>query len=166
MRAAEKFADPNADFIAGDGGSQQVAPGRSERLRNRERRREHDGAGMEHGAVVHVVLLGEMRGGGVDHRGEKRGGEAARDQHLGRAADRPHLQCEPLDRLDGTRTLARERGADPVEQQVFGAAHDSGGDIVEAELACESGERRRRMSVGFRHQITFAACSRAMSSSA
>ena len=29
VRAAEKFADADADFVAGDGGGQQVAPGRS-----------------------------------------------------------------------------------------------------------------------------------------
>ena len=96
---------------------------RPERLRDGQRRRKHDGAGMKHRAVVHVVLLGDVRRGGVDHRREQRAGAPARDQHLGRAVGRPHLPGEALDRLDGARALARQRRGRPVEQQVLGAAH-------------------------------------------
>ena len=72
VRAAEELADPDADLVADDRGRQQLATGPAERLRHRQGRREDDGGGMEDRAVVHVVLLGEMRGGRVHHRGEER----------------------------------------------------------------------------------------------
>ena len=72
VRAAEELADADADLVAGDRGRQQLAAASAERLRHRQRRREHHRGRMEHRAVVHVVLLGEVRGRGVDHRREQR----------------------------------------------------------------------------------------------
>ena len=84
VRAAEEFAHANADFVPGDRGDQQVAAGSPDRLRDGERGRKHHRSRMKDRAVVHVVLLGEVRGGRIDHRREQRTRAPARDQHLAR----------------------------------------------------------------------------------
>src|SRR6266542_6658588 len=66
VRSAQEFADTDADVITSNGCGDQLASGALERLRDRERRRKHDRARMKYRAVVYVVLLGEMRRGGVD----------------------------------------------------------------------------------------------------
>ncbi len=115
MRAPEEFADADADFVAGDDGGEHLAPGASHRLRDRQRRREHDRAGMEHRPVVDIVLLGVVRGRGVHQRGKERRGRSSGDQDFGGARRRPHLPRETLDAFHGPRALARERRGEPIE---------------------------------------------------
>jgi hypothetical protein len=109
-------------------------------LRNRQGNREHDRGRVEHRAVVHVVLLGEMRGGGVDHRGEQRRAAAARDQDFTRAVLRPHLPREGLDDLHRAAGLAGQRRAEPVEEQVFGAPQHGLRDVFETQVGGEGGQ--------------------------
>ena len=165
MRAAEKFSDADADFVTGDGGGQQIASGASPRLSDGERRWKHDGAWMKHRAIVNIVLFGEMRRRGVDHRGKERRGPPTRDEHFGRAIGRPHLQRKAFDRLDRPRVFSGERRADPIEQQILRPLHDGGGNIVEAQVAREPGEGRTRVYVDLRHQTTFSARNRSISAS-
>ena len=95
VRAAEELADPDADLVADDRSRQQLATGPAEGLRHGQRRRKDDRCGMEHRAVVHVVLLGEMRGRRVHHRREQGRAAAAADQDLRRALVRPHRAAPP-----------------------------------------------------------------------
>ena len=77
VRAAEELADADAHLVADDRGGSSSRAAATERLRRRERRREHHAARVEHRAVVHVVLLGEVRRCRVDHRGQQRAGAPA-----------------------------------------------------------------------------------------
>ena len=121
------------------------APLSAHGLRHRQRRREHHRGGVEHRAVVHVVLLGEVRGRGVDHGRQQRAGAAAVDQHL---ADGPSRRAHALRRsasmaLHRPRALAGQRRAEPVEQQVFGAAQHR-----RRECRRSAGRRRSAARVG------------------
>ena len=162
VRAAEKLADANADLVAGDRRGDQLATRSAERLCGGERGREHDRGRMEHRAVVHIVLLGDVRGGGVHHRGEERCRAAARDQHFAGATGGAHLAREALDGFDRADALAGQGRAEPVEQQVFSAAHHRVRDPLETQLGGEGGERLRRVV----HQTAFAARNAAMSCAA
>ncbi len=70
MRAAEELSYADAHFVACNGCGQKIAAGTVEALRYGQGRWKYDGAGVEDGTVVDVILLGEVRGGGVYERGE------------------------------------------------------------------------------------------------
>ena len=129
VRAAQKFADTDADFVAGHAGHQQIAPAGAQRLRHRQRGREDHRRRVEDRAVVHVVLFGEMRGRGVDRRGHHRAAAAAVDQHLAGTVGGPLRQPEARQRFDRSRALAGQRRGKPVEEQVFGAAQHRRGNV-------------------------------------
>jgi hypothetical protein len=140
VRSAEELADADADLVARHHGGEQLAARASERLGHGQRGREHHGRRVEHRAVVHVVLLGEVRRGRVDHGGEQRARAPAGDQHLRAAVERPHRAREGLDRLDRARTLAGQCRAEPVGEEVFGARDDGGRDGAEAQVGREGGK--------------------------
>lgn len=75
VAAAQEFAHANADLVAGHAGRHQLGTAGANALRHRQRRRKDHGGGVEHRAVVHVVLLGHMGRGGIGQR-----------RHHGRAA--------------------------------------------------------------------------------
>ena len=75
VRAAEEFADADADLVARDARGQQLLAAGAQRLGDGDRGGKHHRRRMEHGAVVHVVLLGEVRGG-VRHGREIGSGSA------------------------------------------------------------------------------------------
>jgi hypothetical protein len=130
--AAEEFTDADADFVAGHAGGQQLLAARAQRLRRSHRRGKHHGGRVEHRAVVHVVLLGDMRGGGVGQRGQIGTGARASDDHLARTVGWPHRFRKAHDALDRASALASDGGSEPVDQQVLGLAHDRFGNVLEA----------------------------------
>ena len=140
MRAAEEFADADADLVARDARGQQLLAAGAQRLGDGDRGGKHHRRRMEHGAVVHVVLLGEVRGGGVRHGREIGSGALARDDHLAGTFGRPHRFREAHDALDRAGALAGDGGCQPVDQQVLGLAHDRVRDLVEAQAGGEAGE--------------------------
>jgi hypothetical protein len=153
VRAAQKLTDADADLVAGHRCRQQLTAAAPKCLRHRERRRKHHRRRVEHRAVVHVVLLGHMRRGGVDCRGHQRAGAATVDQHLGRSIARPLRQHDPRDRFHRPRTLAGQRRAEPVEQQVFGAAHHGARHIIKTQRGGKVRELLARCGRGG-HRVT------------
>jgi hypothetical protein len=87
-------ADARADFITGDGRREELAAAHSgTHFRNRNERRQHDGADMQHPLPMHVVQFEALHLGAVDqgsmrrrkllprtpHRASLRGIESAQD---------------------------------------------------------------------------------------
>ena len=159
VRAAQKLADTNADLVARHRGRQQLWPAGAERLGPRQRHRKDHRGRMEHRAVVHIVLLGHVRSRGVDHRREVRAAAPAPQQHLARARGGPRSTGERGNGLDRACAVARQGRTEPVDQQIFCAAHHGCGDVAEAQFGGEAGQRFGG------HQIASAARSAAMSSS-
>jgi hypothetical protein len=124
VRAAEELADADADFVARDHGNKELRAAPAERLRDRERGREHDRRRMQHRAVVQVILLGDVRCCGVGHRGDERLEPRRWISTLARSVGRAHLFGEAGNRFDRARAFAGERRAEPVDHQVFGAIED------------------------------------------
>ncbi len=141
MRAAEEFADANARLVAGDRGHQQVAAGFAQVLRGRQRRREHHGGRVQHGAVVQVVLLHQVRTGAVHQRGEIGAAALAVDEDARRPFRRAHLLRIALEQRDGVRSRAGQGRAEPVEKQVFGAGEHRVGNLLVSEPGEKFGQR-------------------------
>ena len=133
MRPTQKLPHPNAHLIARYRRRQQLLAAAAQRLRHRERRGKHHRGRVKHGAVVHVILLGHMRSGGIGHGGKVGTAAAAVDEHFTRADRRPHTGDKAGDAFNRSCTLARQRRAKPVDQQVFGSADDRCRDGIEAQ---------------------------------
>ena len=138
--SAPNFTHADANFVSGNGGGEQFGAGTTDGLRDRESRRENDGAGMKCGGVVKIVLFGEIRRGGVDHGGEEWRCKAARDQDLGFAGAGAHLLREMLAGFDRSRAFAGKSSRSPVQEKIFGAAQNRRGDVLEAEIGGKIGE--------------------------
>ena len=133
VRAAQKLSDADADFVARHRRRQQARAACADRLRQRQRHRKYHRRRMEHRAVVDIVLLGHMRRRGVDHRRKVRAGLAAAHQHFGRTGARPHRRSKAGDGFDRPCALARQCGAKPVDQQVFGLAQHRWRNVLEVQ---------------------------------
>jgi len=140
VRTVQELADADPHFITRHRRHEQLGAAPPERLRHRERRREDHGRRVEHRAVVHVVLLDEVRGGRVRHRRHERAGACAMHEDLARALGRTHALGKARDGLHRPRALAGERAGEPVEEKVFGAAEDGGGDGGEGQGGGELSE--------------------------
>ncbi len=84
VRTAEKLSDANAHLVTRHCRRDELTPRRAVRLRQRKRYREHHRRRMKYRAVVHIVLLGEVRCGAVHHRGKIWRRAGAVDQDLAR----------------------------------------------------------------------------------
>src|SRR4051812_29653730 len=80
MRAAEKLADSHAAFIADDCGGQKILAAEACTLGDGKHCGKYDRAGMQHRAVVQIILLDIMRSSTVDERSEHRRSALARHQ--------------------------------------------------------------------------------------
>jgi hypothetical protein len=67
MRAAQKFTHSNAHFVTHHRGCEQLLATGAQGLRDCDRRRKHDGGGMKHRTVVHIVLLSHMGSRCIGH---------------------------------------------------------------------------------------------------
>ena len=147
VRAPQKFAYPDADFITRHCRRQQLLAAAAQRLRHRQGRRKHHGGRMEHRTVVHIVLLGHMRSRCVSHGRKVGAALASIDQHfgggIGRPGRRPHAGGEAGDGFDRARTLAGHRRAEPVHKQVFDLAYHRGGNSIEFQTGGKGGKLRR-----------------------
>ena len=144
MRAAEKLADADADLIAGDRSGDEVAARGAEVLGGGKRWRKDHRRRMEHRAVVDVVLLGDVRGGGIDQRGEQRRGHLPR-RRGSRSAHRP---APSSPRIFPAMAIARwpragQRRTRPVDEEIHRAVDHRLRNVLEAQAGGEGGERRR-----------------------
>ena len=149
MRAAQELADADADLVARNRRRQQLPPAGADGLRHRHGGGKDDRRRVEHRAVVHVVLLGHVRGRRVGHGSEVGAGPCASGDHFARARCghvaagrglRPHGHGEARDAFHRARPMAGHCGTEPVHQQVLGIAHDGLGNGVEAQLGSKGGE--------------------------
>ena len=105
-----------------------------------------DGRRMEHRAVVHVVLLGEVRGRRVDHRGEQRRltsrGESG--SRTGRSAGPMRLRRTP--RCVSTGRAPLPASAEPNQSRNRSSVRSTTGarDALEPQRGGEVGQRRAR----------------------
>ena len=143
VRPAEKFTHPDADLVAHHAGRQQIGPAGADGLGHCQRRRKHHRRRVEHAAVVHVVLLGEVRGRGIGHRRHQWAAAAAVDQDLAGPAVRPHAAHEAGDALHRPRALAGQRRGEPVEEQIFSPAQHRRRDVGELQRGGELGQLGR-----------------------
>ncbi len=130
MRAAEELADADARLVAGHRGHQQLSAGLAEILRRRQRSGKHDRGRVQHGAVVQVVLLHQVRTGGIHQRGEIGRAALAVDQNARRPVGRAHLLRVTLEQRNRMRAGAGQGRAEPVEKEVFGAGEHRFGDLL------------------------------------
>ena len=140
VRAAQKFAHADADFVTHNRGSQQLATAGANGLRHRHRRRKHDGGRVKHRAVVHIVLLGHMRCGRIGHGGQVGAGARAVNDHLAGTGGRAHGLRKALDGFHRTGTVSCHSRTEPVHQQVFGLAHDRLGNVFKTQLRSKGGK--------------------------
>ena len=70
--AAEKFADAHSCFVTRDRAGDEILAGRPGLLRDSQHGGEDDGAGMQHRAIVQVILFNIVGGCTVDERREER----------------------------------------------------------------------------------------------
>ena len=146
--ATQKLAHPNADLVASHRGGQQLLPARPQRLRHGHRGRKHHRGRVKHRAVVHIVLLGHMRGRGIGHGGQIRAGAGAVDDDFAGARLRPHGQGKAGDAVHRARAMACHGGAKPVHQQVFGLVDHGGGDVGKTQV----GGKSRELGTGRGHE--------------
>ena len=146
VRAAQELAHADADFVAGHAGGQELRAAGARGLRHRERRRKHHRRRVEHRAVVHVVLFGHVRGGGVGDGGQVGAAGATLGDHLARTARthmprlRPHRLREARDAHHRPRAVAGHGRAEPVDQQVLGEADHGLRNRLEAQFGREAGQ--------------------------
>ncbi len=142
VRAAQEFADADADFVAGDRRREQVRPERRQRLGDGERGREDDGGGMENRAVMHVVLLEHMGCRRIDHGGEQRGWCRVRETRISAAPSAGPMASARIARWLATARAPRPASAEPAQssEQVFGAAQHRLRDVLEAQAGGKSRE--------------------------
>ena len=109
-------------------------------LGSRECRREHDGSRMKHRTVVHVVLLGNMRGGGVDDCRKQRRGRFSRHQDFRATVRRTHEVRESFKYGNGALVVARKRGTHPIDEEIHRAPDHVLRDVFIAECRSEGCE--------------------------
>jgi hypothetical protein len=85
VRPPQKFPDPDANLIAGDCRRQKLFATGAECLGHSQSWWKHHRGRVKHRTVVHIVLLGHMRCGGVGHGGEVGAALGPMDQYFGRA---------------------------------------------------------------------------------
>jgi hypothetical protein len=96
MRTPEEFAGTDADLITDHRCRDEIAARRAEILGKRKGGRKHHGGGMEDRTVMDIVLLGNVRRGGIHQGSEERRSHCARGQDLSATDGRAHGGCEPL----------------------------------------------------------------------
>ena len=102
VRTAKKLTYTNTGFVTGHCRNDQFAAGLTQVLGSGQNCREHYRRRMQHGAVVQVVLLHQVRAGTVNQRSEIRGAGFAADQDCGRSTGRAHhcrVALEQWDRM-------------------------------------------------------------------
>ena len=143
VRATEEFTDANTDLVARHAGRQQLLPAGAQRLRGGQRGRKNHRGRVKHRAVVHIVLLGQMRGGGVGHGGQVGTGARAVDDDFSRArlcTGRAHGLGKARDACYLPRTVASDGRTKPVNQQVLGTAQHRLGNRVKTQVCGEGSE--------------------------
>ena len=141
VAAAQEFAHADADLVAGHAGGHELGAAGADALGDGQRGREDHGRGVKDRAVVHVVLLGHMRGRGIGQGRHHGRGGVGTAQDLARPLRRSLGQRKARDALHGARALACEHGAEPVHPEVFGALLNGGGNVVPAQRGSELGQR-------------------------
>ena len=123
VRTTEKLTDSHAALVTRHGCRDQILARSTHFLSGRQHRREHNRGRVIDGAVMHIILLHHVRSRTVDQRGEKRRGAAARGQYFRRACGGPHGLGKLLQHQNGTRALACQTRAKPVEKKIFSARY-------------------------------------------
>ncbi|MNT75046.1 hypothetical protein D3C72_2139080 [compost metagenome] len=103
VRAAEEFTDADTCLVTGDRRQDQLAAGFAEVLRRCQCRGEDHRGRVQYRAIVQVVLLDQMRAGGVDQRGKIGRATFAADQNLAAPRGWPHAPSVALEQ--GNRML-------------------------------------------------------------
>ena len=114
VRGAHAQADARADFVAGDGGGQEFPAAHAGlQFGERDQRRQHHGADMQHAGAVHVVELEALHLGAVDERRVRRRELLARcPRRCTRASRRPSPACPAgCGSTRGRRRRARSRAS-------------------------------------------------------
>ncbi|MNI48867.1 hypothetical protein D3C73_1034540 [compost metagenome] len=140
VRAPQEFTHPDAHFIARNRRHQQVTARTAQRLRNRQRGREHYGGRMEHRTVVDVVLLHHVGRRRVHHGGKQGRGAAAVDQHFAGSIGRPHRSGIAVYGQHRARRRAGEYRRQAIQQQIFGAAQYRRRDVFVAQFGGKGGQ--------------------------
>src|SRR5690606_8844696 len=108
----------------------QLAARLTQLLRRRQGGWKYHRRGMQHRTVVQVILLHQMRTGGVD-QGSKLGRAAlATDQYLAGAVTRAHTAGVTLKQRNRMAALTGQRRAQPVKKQLFSTSDHRVGQIV------------------------------------
>ena len=114
MLLAHAHADARADLVAGERRDQQLAPGEiGVALGDRDQRRQHDRADVQHAGAMHVVELEALHLGAVHERGVGRGQllAGAPDRRRARGVELPERVLEDAAPFEVGAVDARSRAS-------------------------------------------------------